>query len=462
MHLPFTTRLPAGTPTGASSTTRSPHALDSGDPEYAAELIELALPALRRQRRDLTLREWLGALPDEVVRGRALLATFLAWARLSEGDLGGTEAWLESAESALPPAVDPEVVPAGPLDDALRDRDHELAALPATIEVYRASVAQARRDVPGTVHHARRALELAGPDHHLARGAAAGFLGLAAWAAGDLSTAVDTFTDAVESLHEAGNVTDELSATVVLAGLWLARGRPDEAQRRYERALGAAERRAGSVALPPTGDLHVGLADTLREQGDLDEAAAHLQTARVLGDGASLLENRHRWYVAMAGLLRARGDLEGADAMLAKGEPLFLPGFFPDVRPIPALRARIHIARGRLSEAWAWARDNRVAATEDPTYLAEFDHLTLARLLLAQSRVDRDPTGLDRAVTLLDRTVSEAHDAHRATAWWARSSSGHLRTTPGATSTPPSTTWTEHSASVPRAATCACSSTKGR
>ncbi len=36
------------------------------------------------------------------------------------------------------------------------------------IEVYRAAVAQARGDVAGTVAHARRALDLAGPDDHFA------------------------------------------------------------------------------------------------------------------------------------------------------------------------------------------------------------------------------------------------------------------------------------------------------
>jgi len=405
------------------------HALAAGDPEHAADLVELALPSARHHRQDLVLSTWLSALPDDVKRRRALLATQMVPASLSAGDLAGAERWLDHGDEALrqaahEPAQGSSRLPRpGRLADAMRAREQELGSLPAQAAVYRAAVAQARGDVDGTVAHARRALELAGPDDHVARSGGAGFLGLAAWAAGDLPTAVETFGEAVRSLRAAGNLADELSTTVVLAEMWLARGRPGQARRLYERALTRTESAVGKV-LSTTGDLHVGLAAVLRESGELAAAHAHLQTARELGDRASLPENRYRWYTAMAGLVLAHGDHDGAVDLLDEAERLYRPGFFPDVRPVPAVRARVHITQGRLDAAAAWARARGVSPDDPAAYAVEYDHLTLARLLLAQHAIGSQAGPATRtggqsdgaaatALSLLNRTVVAAEAADR-------------------------------------------------
>jgi LuxR family maltose regulon positive regulatory protein len=162
-----------------------------------------------------------------------------------------------------------------------------------------------------------------------------------------------------------------------------------------------------------TGDLHVGLADVLREQNDLDAAAKHLQIARELGDRAALLENRHRWYTAMAGLLVAYGDLDGAVGMLEQALPLYRPGYFPEVRPIAAIRARVHISQGRLKDAAAWAHARHISPGDPVDYLAEYDQLTLVRLLIARHRAVAQPHSLLDALPLLDRIVAAAEAADR-------------------------------------------------
>jgi LuxR family maltose regulon positive regulatory protein len=189
--------------------------------------------------------------------------------------------------------------------------------------------------------------------------------------------------------------------------MWQAQGHPDEAGRLFEEALRRAEAHPEGL-LTATGDLHVGLADVRRQQGQLDEAARHLETARDLGDRASFIENRYRWYLAAAGLQRARGDLDGAVSLLDQAETLYLRGFFPETQPIPAARARLRIAQGRLSEAWDWARLHEVTPDLETTYLAEYGLLTLVRLLLAQHRGDGGPDRLETALELLDRVHAAA------------------------------------------------------
>jgi LuxR family transcriptional regulator, maltose regulon positive regulatory protein len=84
------------------------------------------------------------------------------------------------------------------------------------------------------------------------------------------------------------------------------------------------------------------------------------------------------------------------------------------VRPIPALRARVRIAQGRLGDAWDWAHEHHVTAAGPPAFLAEFNQLTLARLLIGQYRADRDQSGIEQARALIDRVVGAAQAAGRA------------------------------------------------
>src|SRR6185369_4593291 len=49
------------------------HALAGDDYERAADLIELTMPAMARERREAELARWVRDLPDEVVRVRPVL-----------------------------------------------------------------------------------------------------------------------------------------------------------------------------------------------------------------------------------------------------------------------------------------------------------------------------------------------------------------------------------------------------
>ncbi|HEY3513321.1 MAG TPA: LuxR C-terminal-related transcriptional regulator [Kribbella sp.] len=353
--------------TGNGSTAEAVrHALAAGDHERAGRLVEEAVPEVRRTRQDALLLEWIGALPDSVVRRNPVLSVVAAWAAMTAGELDRMERRLDDADAALA-AGDPE----------LWADTEDLRTAPAMVLIYRAALAQARGEVEATVRFAERALELAGPEDHFVRGAGGGFVALAAWANGDVADALATFASAVRELHAAGNRVDEQDAAIVLGDLWMAAGRPSRARKTYSETLENAVRNG-----PPyprvTADLHVGLAELDRELDDLDSAEAHLELAKTLSEHGSITENRHRWYVVMAQVRAAQGDFADAVRLLDEAERRYRPGSYPDVRPIAALRARIHIAAGDLTAAEAWAHD----IPNTVSYLNEYGRLTVARLMI--------------------------------------------------------------------------------
>jgi LuxR family maltose regulon positive regulatory protein len=63
------------------------HAPAATDCARAADLVERAVPAMRRSRQEATLLGWLRALLDELLRVRPMLSAGYAWALLSSGDL---------------------------------------------------------------------------------------------------------------------------------------------------------------------------------------------------------------------------------------------------------------------------------------------------------------------------------------------------------------------------------------
>jgi LuxR family maltose regulon positive regulatory protein len=159
--------------------------------------------------------------------------------------------------------------------------------------------------------------------------------------------------------------------------------------------------------------MHVGMSELYRERNELDTAAQHLRKSRELGDLNGLPKNPHRWRVAMARIQQAQGDLAGAVKLLDQAEQFYNADFSPNVRPIPALRARVWVAQGKLDQALDWAREQGLSADDELSYLLEFEHMTLARLLLAKYKRDHEERVLSDAVGILERLQSAAEAGGR-------------------------------------------------
>jgi len=388
------------------------HALAARDWERAADLVELAIPAMRRSRQEAAVLGWLKLLPDEVVRVRPVLSVGFAGALLAGGEFERVEARLRDAERWLDGATGIRQGSQASAAEMVVVDDVEFRRLPAEIELYRAAQALARGDGPGAVRHSRRALELSPADEHLGRASAAALIGLAFWASGDLEAGHSGYAECMAGLRRAGHIADTFGCAIALADIRRTQGRLGEAMRTYEQALQSAPQQGGSV-LRGTADMYVGMSEIHRERDDVPAATQQLLRSQELGEHIGLPQNRYRWRVAMARVREAEGDLGGALDLLNEAERLYVGDFFPNVRPVPALRARVRIAQGEIGEALGWARERGLSVTDDLSYLREFEHITLARVLLARYMAERAERPVQEATRLLESLLRAAEEGQR-------------------------------------------------
>ena len=388
------------------------HALAAGDFERAADLVEQALTAMSQTRQEATVRGWLEVIPDEVIRVRPVLSLGLAWALLSVGEFDGVEDRLRDAERWLAAAEDTGAgSPASPAEMVVVNEE-EYRRLPGTIETYRAALALARGDQLGAIRHARRALDLAPEGEHRWRAAASGLIGLAFWGSGNLEAGHAAYAECAAGLRRAGHIADIFGCAIAMADIRITQGRLGAAMHTYERALQGAAEQDGPV-LRGTADMYVGMSEVYLERADVQAATQQLLTSQELGEHTGLPQNRYRWRAAMARVRQAEGDLGGALDLLSEAERWYVGDFFPNVRPVAAVKARAWIAQGTLGEALGWAREQGLSADDDLSYLREFEHITLARILLARSAEERAEHSVREVTRLLERLLLAAEEGGR-------------------------------------------------
>jgi LuxR family transcriptional regulator, maltose regulon positive regulatory protein len=208
-----------------------------------------------------------------------------------------------------------------------------------------------------------------------------------------------------------------IGCSIALADIRITQGRLGEAMAVYELGLKRASGQGVSV-LRGAADMHVGISELLRERNELDAAAQHLQTSSELGEHAGFGQNPYRWHVAMARVRQAQGDLDGALDLLDRAQGLYVSDFYPEVRPVAAMRARLRLVRGEVDEALQWVRQRQLSVDDQLSYLGEFEHITLAKTLLAKTLLAEHTTAgnersLHEAIELLERLRTAAQAGQR-------------------------------------------------
>ena len=376
------------------------HALAAKAFERAAVLIEQVWPAMRNRQQEPTVLGWLKVLPDSLVRSRPALSVAYGLVLLNTGQLDGVENRLQDAERALSEgsATDPQ--------------PEHYASLPASIANARAFCAQAVGDFAGAIAHAQQALALLPSEHDNERGVTASFLGLAYWTSGDTAAAYDSFSEGLKTFQQIGNVRISICATSVLSQMGLAQGWLRASITACHQALKLAAEQPEPI-LQGTADLHLALSELHYEQGSLDVAHQLLQTGEALRQQGSTSGVDYFWWLIKAELTAATGDWETAFEQLEEAARLYRPSPMPNTRPISALKVRWELQRSNLAAALSWLRDSGVSVDNEPNYLREYEHLTLARVAIAQHQQDSTSEMLPQVLGLLSRLLTAAETQDR-------------------------------------------------
>ncbi|HEY9075161.1 MAG TPA: LuxR C-terminal-related transcriptional regulator [Anaerolineaceae bacterium] len=384
------------------------HALAAKDFDRAAGLIEKVWLEMDLSYQSAAWFSWAKALPEEVICARPVLCVGCAWAMLAVGEIEASETRLRDAERWLIPMRSPSAH--SPIKPVVVDQA-EFRVLPASIAAARAYRALAMEDIPATKMYASQALALVAEEESIHRTQATALLGMAEYAEGNLPAAEQQFLKFQAMMWKANDIANAISITYILSDMMLVQGRLRDVVGAYRQSLKLAADR-GAFSFLGASDLYRGLSEVLCEQGDLEGAAQQLQTARQMGERNALTGWTHRLCVAQARIKEAQGDAAGALTLLEEAERQHVRNPLPD-RPIKALKARTCARHGMLTEALSWVREQKLSPDDKLSYLREFEHLTLARVLIARYQSARAEGDLHTALGLLARLLQAAEAGGR-------------------------------------------------
>jgi ATP/maltotriose-dependent transcriptional regulator MalT len=378
------------------------HAFAAGDFGRAAGLAELAFQGMDGTFQTAAWLGWVKKLPADEVRVRPVLSTQMGLALMDAGEPEASESRLLDAERCLNGASGEMVV----VDKA------QLKALPAMIAMARAYNAQVQGDLSATVKYAELALQLI-PEGDLFRRAQATItLEVTHWTRGDLDDARSALADWMNSMQKAGNFVIVVASAFAMSDILVEQGHLREAVKTNQQAIQLAVEH-GKDAQQITAHHYLGLAMLYHEMGEDEAAVEHLQKAREMGEQTTLVDWSYRWHIAQARIKESGGDLESALTLLEEARHVYVKTIIPNTRPIEALKAKVYLRQGRLDKAQDWVRVRGLSADDDISYLNEFEHLILARVLMVEYQSSRVNNSIIQANGLLERLLKAAEAQRR-------------------------------------------------
>jgi LuxR family maltose regulon positive regulatory protein len=386
------------------------HALAADDMERAARLVkEHALPTTMRGEVSTVLR-WMDALPDEVIRSQPRLSVGYAWGLFLSGQMNAIEPRLQDAETAL----------AG----RTASSSSKVAGLSGEVATLRSFLLRIQGDPLRGIELAQQALGQVPEDNLFMRGVLYASLGGLFKDIGEVARASQSYAEAVPICQAAGNIVAVMLAAHHLVRLLVMQGQLRRAAEVCRQVLESAGGPGvqGAQRVPASGIVCVSLGRVLYEWNELEAAEAYLREGIELGKQGGYFQASVFGRIVLARVLQARGETNDAADALQKAtqSTRAIPPWWYRTE-LTACQVQLWLAQENLAAASRWVQESglspsaalRTSAADELGHQNELEHITLARVLIAQGRAEPDGTTLHEALRLLERLFQAAESAGR-------------------------------------------------
>ncbi|MDY6791169.1 MAG: helix-turn-helix transcriptional regulator [Thermodesulfobacteriota bacterium] len=371
------------------------HALMAQDFKRAARLVEELTEAIWQRGEPTLLFRWIEALPDAYVISRPNLCISYAWILSESGQQQAAERSLQTAEKIIDSTNNGKIIK--PKGQSTRQQSLTSRELQGRIAAIRAYMATDRGDVQSSLKFSERALKCLHKEDSTWRAGVALSSGIANSLRGDNVSANKALSEAVEASKAADNINLYLAANFWLVVSLKYNGQLPRAIEICKHLLKIVnEEKLAYTAIE--GALFGVWGEILYELNELDEALHYVRKGLILMEHGHHVGGRSWAYYGLLKILAAKNDLPGVEESIQKIARLEQASEVPlwVTHPIEAWKARIWLMNGNIDRAVKWAKERELTLNDDLTPMRETEHIMLARILIAQGR-------LNDAIRLLDR-----------------------------------------------------------
>jgi LuxR family maltose regulon positive regulatory protein len=349
--------------------------------------------------------KWIEALPHKFVLSKPNLCIFYAWELLMVGKFAEVKQYLKFAGRGLGPSSH------GKLETSSGEKEpsHDITKveLQGRIAAIHACMASFSGNVLEIIQYSKQALKYLSDESYTWRCLVSMSLGDAHMLSGDGEAASHAYSEAVTASQTVDDVYLFLTSSMLFAITEIQQGRLHHAIEIYQQLLQCVNERDLSKT-DLAGWVLAAKGEILCEWNDLNKALKYVKKGVELSKFGHSVYMQGYIYFKLVRVLFAKQDLASAEEVIRKIEKIIIESDMPQgmIYRQAAWKGRLWVAQGNLDAASQWVEERGLNVDDKLTYLREKEHIVLARILIAQGR-------LDKVNMFLERLIREAESGAR-------------------------------------------------